>query len=203
MDPSSDDVARLLLDVRGGDRAALNALFPVVYRELRAHAAHYLRAERRGHTLQPTALVHEVYMRLANQSDLHWENRAHFLAIAVRTMRRILVDHARRRLVAKREGGLTRVTLDDEFRGGSGDAATVALSDALDALAKQDERLSLVVEMRYFGGLNNAETAEALGVGTATVGRDWRLARAWLHRELAEPADLSPHRGGRRRTLAE
>jgi RNA polymerase sigma factor (TIGR02999 family) len=187
MDPSPDDVARLLLEIKSGDRSALDTLLPVVYRELRVIAARFLHNERREHTLQPTALVHEAYLRLAGESGLHWENRAHFLGIAAQTMRRVLVDHARRRLVGKRVGGLVRVTLDDELHGDVGDVEVIALNDALDALAKKDERLARVVELRYFGGLSIAETAEALGVGTATVERDWRLARAWLLRELAAP----------------
>jgi RNA polymerase sigma factor (TIGR02999 family) len=184
MHPSSDEVARLLDEIRSGDRGALDTLVPIVYRELRAIAAGFLRNERAEHTLQPTALVHEAYMRLAGQSGLHWENRAHFVGIAARAMRWVLVDHARRRLVGKRQGGLVRVTLDDEHCGAAGDVEVIALNDALEALAKKDERLVRVVELRYFGGLSIAETAEVLGVGTATVEREWRMARAWLLKEL-------------------
>jgi RNA polymerase sigma factor (TIGR02999 family) len=187
MDPSPDDVARLLLELEAGDRSALDRLVPAVYRELRAIAARFLNNERREHTLQPTALVHEAYMRLAGQSGLRWENRAHFLGIAAQMMRRVLVEHARRRLAAKRLAGLVRVTLDDERLGGARDVEVVALHDALDALAKKDERLARVVELRYFGGLTGAEAAEVLGVGTATVDRDWRTARAWLLAELGAP----------------
>jgi RNA polymerase sigma factor (TIGR02999 family) len=184
MSPSSDDIARLLADIRSGDRAALDTLVPVVYRELRAIAAGFLRNERAAHTLQPTALVHEAYLRLAGQSGLHWQNRAHFVGIAARAMRWVLVDHARRRRMGKRDGGLVRVTLDDERYGKAGDVEIMALNEALDALAKKDEQLERIVEMRYFGGLTIEETAEVLGVGTATVEREWRLARAWLLREL-------------------
>ena len=187
MDPSPDDVARLLLELEAGDRSALDQLVPAVYRELRAIAARFLNNERREHTLQPTALVHEAYMRLAGQSGLRWESRAHFLGIAAQMMRRVLVEHARRRLAAKRLDGLVRVTLDDERIGGARDVEVVALHDALDALARKDERLARVVELRYFGGLTGAETAEVLGVGTATVDRDWRTARAWLLNELGAP----------------
>jgi RNA polymerase sigma factor (TIGR02999 family) len=184
MNSSSDEVARLLADIRSGDRAALDTLVPIVYRELRSIAAGFLRHERREHTLQPTALVHEAYLRLAGQSDLHWEDRAHFVGIAARAMRWVLVDHARRRRVGKREGGLVRVTLDDEHYGKAPDVEILALDDALSALAKKDERLASIVEMRYFGGLTIAEAAEVLGVGTATVEREWRIAKAWLLREL-------------------
>ena len=187
MDPSPDDVARLLLELEAGDRSALDRLVPAVYRELRAIAARFLNNERREHTLQPTALVHEAYMRLAGQSGLRWESRAHFLGIAAQMMRRVLVEHARRRLAAKRLDGLVRVTLDDERLGGARDVEVVALHDALDALARKDERLARVVELRYFGGLTGAEAAEVLGVGTATVDRDWRTARAWLLDKLGAP----------------
>ena len=185
MDPSPDDVARLLLELEAGDRSALDRLVPAVYRELRVIAARFLKNERREHTLQPTALVHEAYMRLAGQSGLRWESRAHFLGIAAQMMRRVLVEHARRRLAAKRLDGLVRVTLDDGRVGGARDVEVVSLHDALDALAKKDDRLARVVELRYFGGLTGAETAEVLGVGTATVDRDWRTARAWLLNELS------------------
>jgi RNA polymerase sigma factor (TIGR02999 family) len=188
MDPTPEDVARLLREIRSGNRSALDTLVPAVYRELRAIAAGFLSRERNEHTLQPTALVHEAYLRLAGQNDLHWESRAHFLGIAARVMRQVLVDHARRRLVAKREGGLMRVTFDDERCGDDrADLEVVALHEALDALAQKDERLARVVELRYFGGLSVAEAAEVLGVGTATVERDWRAARAWLLHELTAP----------------
>jgi RNA polymerase sigma-70 factor, ECF subfamily len=149
-------------------------------------AAGQLRREREGHTLQPTALVHEAYLQLVGQENLNWENRAHFLGIAAHLMRQILVAHARRRRAAKRDGALVRVTLDDALR--APDETTVdvlALGEALDALASVDPMRARVVELRYFGGLSIDETAEVLGVGTATVERSWRTARAWLWRELA------------------
>jgi RNA polymerase sigma factor (TIGR02999 family) len=149
-------------------------------------AAGQLRRERREHTLQPTALVHEAYLQLVGQENLNWENRAHFLGIAAHLMRQILVSHARRRRAAKRDGGLVRVTLAEELRASDETAVDViALGEALDTLAKVDPLRARVVELRYFGGLNIDETAEALGVGTATVERAWRTARAWLWRELS------------------
>ena len=179
MTPTDDD-----------SEGSLDQVVPAVYRELRRIAARFLGNERREHTLQPTALVHEAYLRLAGQSQLHWESRAHFLGIAAEMMRRVLVEHARRRLATKRQGGLVRVTLDDERIGSCADLEVIELHDALLVLAEKDERLARVVELRYFGGLSVAETADVLGVGTATIERDWRTARAWLLRELSaeEPA---------------
>jgi RNA polymerase sigma-70 factor (ECF subfamily) len=185
MRPTSEEISRLLLDVQSGDRAALDTLMPVVYAELRRIAAGFLRNERREHTLQPTALVNEAYLRLAGQSGLHWKSRAHFVGIAAHMMRQVLVDHARRRRAAKRDGALVRVSLDDEAEAEAADGFDLlALDDALRALAERDARLGRLVELRYFGGLSIAETAEVLGVGTATVEREWRMARAWLRREL-------------------
>lgn len=171
---------------RAPDAAQLNALFPLVYEELRRLALAYLRAEREEHTLQPTALVHEAYFRLSGQRDVDWGNRAQFVGVAASMMRRILVNHARDRRAQKRGSGATRVALDDavglvEER----DVDLVALDDALVALAEVDPRGSRVVELRFFGGLGVDETAEVLGVSSATVKRDWGAARAWLRRELA------------------
>jgi RNA polymerase sigma factor (TIGR02999 family) len=176
----------LLTAVRKGRRGALDELLAAAYPELRRIAAAHLRREREGHTLQPTALVHEAYVRLVDQRDVEWQNRAHFLGIAAQAMRRILVDHARRRQAGKRAGGLTRVTLDDAWMSPKErDVELVALDDALSTLAARDVELSRLVELRFFGGLTIEETAEVLGVSTATVERDWAVARAWLRREMS------------------
>jgi RNA polymerase sigma-70 factor (ECF subfamily) len=158
---------------------------PLVYAELRRTAARYLRRERSGHTLQPTALVHEAYVRLIDQRDVQWQNRAHFLGFAAQVMRHILVDHARAHSAGKRGGGAARVTLSEalvvpEER----DVDLVALDDALTALAALNAQQARAVELRYFGGLSIEEAAEVLGVSTATVRRDWTVARAWLRREM-------------------
>jgi RNA polymerase sigma factor (TIGR02999 family) len=159
-----------------------------VYDEMRRLAAGYLRHERPGHTLQPTALAHEAYLRLLDQRNVTWQNRAHFMALAAQAMRRILVDHARRKRAEKRGGGAPHVALDAaDAEPAIVDAQGVPieyLNAALDRLAALDERQSRVVELRYFGGLSIEETAEVLAVSPATVKRDWTLARAWLHREL-------------------
>ena len=183
---TESEVARLLGQLRAGDRAALDDLMPIVYAELRRMAARYLRGERTGHTLQPTALVHEAYLKLADQIGLRPESRAHFLGIAAQMMRQTLVDHARRHRAHKRAGSLVRVTYDEDLPVPQVfDVELIALDDALEALAHTDERLARVVELRYFGGLTIAETADVLDIGTATVEREWRLARAWLQREIA------------------
>ena len=179
-------VTELLVEVRQGSQEAVDRLLPLVYAELRRLAARQLRRERAGHTLQPTALVHEAYMELVDQENARWEDRAHFLNIAGYLMRQILVRHARRRLAGKREGAHLRVTFEEAVRAtAEPDADVIALNEALDALAAKDARMAKVVEMRYFAGLSIEETADVLGVGTATVEREWRTARAWLRRELA------------------
>ena len=187
--PDAVGVTELLLAWGAGDRAALDALMPTVYAELRRQAERALRRESAGHTLQATALVHEAYLRLVDQNRVAWRNRAHFFAIAAQMMRRVLVDHARTRLAAKRGGELQRVTLGDVGAGtadqGDGDIDLLALHDALELLATIDPRQARLVELRYFGGLGIEETAEALEVSPATVKRDWAVARAWLRRELA------------------
>jgi RNA polymerase sigma-70 factor, ECF subfamily len=178
------DVTRLLLDLSNGRREATDQLLPLVYAELRELAARLLRHERADHTLQPTALVHEAYLRLVDQRVGTWENRAHFLGIAAQAMRRILVDHARRRSATKRRGA--RVTLDDAVAPSTGPSVDLLEIDAaLSRLAELDPRQAQVVELRFFGGLSVEETAAVLGVGSATVKRDWTVARAWLHRELS------------------
>jgi RNA polymerase sigma factor (TIGR02999 family) len=185
MSGSSDSVTQLLVDVRLGRRDALDRLLPVVHAELHRIAAGYMRRERADHTLQPTALVNEAYLRLVDQRDVEWRDRAHFLGVAAQLMRLILVDHARARRAAKRAGGAERVALDDAVVAvGERDVDLVALDEALGRLTELDSRLSKVVELRYFGGLTTREVAEVLGVSTATVEREWATARGWLRREL-------------------
>jgi len=181
-----NEVTELLRELKLGDREALDKLMPVVYDELRAIAARYLSKERVGHTLQTTALVHEVYVRLVDQKKAQWADRAHFFAFAATLIRRILVDHARSRGAAKRGGERERVPLNEQtIVVEDRDVNLLALDEAMNRLAKMDERKSRVVELRYFGGLGVAETAEALAVSPATIERDWSLARAWLHREVS------------------
>lgn len=184
MDDSSD-VTRLLIDWRRGDKEALDRLMPVVYGELHRLAEIYLHRERPGHTLQPTALVNEAYLRLVDQRQVEWQSRAHFFGIAAQMMRRILVDRARAHKADKRGGGLYRVTLDSSFDVEERrDLDLLALDEALEALAKLDPRQSRIVELRFFVGLTIEETAEVIGVSPITVRRDWNLAKAWLYREI-------------------
>ena len=181
-------VTDLLVAWGAGDRAALDALLPIVYEELRRQASRALRREQPGHSLQATALVHEAYFRLVEQDRVLWRNRAHFFGVAAQLIRRILIDHARQRLSAKRGGGGARLTLDglEAQSAGSADAIDVlALHDALERLGEHYPDQVRVVELRYFGGLTIEETAAALGVAPATVKRKWEMARGWLHRELA------------------
>jgi RNA polymerase sigma factor (TIGR02999 family) len=183
----ADALSETLNGVARGDAAAIDRLLPVVYQELRLLAARYLRGERPGHTLQPTALAHEVYLRLARRED-GWQGRTHFMGVAARAMRSVLVDHARRRKADKRGGGQALVPLDTSIIMGS--AAPVGFDDldrALQDLARLSERQARVVELRYFGGLSIEETAQVLGISPVTVKRDWALARAWLFRELTQP----------------
>lgn len=187
----ADELFAALQGATQGDSSALDRLFPVLYQELKRQARGYLRGERAGHTLQPTALAHETYLRLIGRKDFAWQNRAHFLAAAARAMRGILVDHARRRRAQKRGGGRDPVPLDATMA--IEEQRPVAFDDldrALEDLARRSERQARVVELRYFGGLNTEETAEVLGVSPVTVKRDWQTARAWLFRELSgsEPA---------------
>ena len=179
------DVSRLLDEHRRGSRSAVERLMPLVYDELRRIAAWHLQAERPDHTLQPTALVHEAYLRLADQTATPWQSRAHFFALAAQVMRHVLIDHARARRTGKRGGHVARIALEDALLAPARrDVDLVALDDALKALAGVDERKSQIVEMRFFGGLEIEETAEVLGVSTATVRREWTLAKAWLRREM-------------------
>ena len=185
MSSSPGDVSRLLAEYRSGDRAALDRLIPLVHAELRRIAARSLRAERGDHTLQPTALVNEAYLRLVEQRNAPWQDRAHFLACAARLMRQILVDHARAHRADKRGGGHVRVTLEEEaLRTRGPEVDFLALDAALERLAEQDDQKRRIVELRYFGGLSNEETAEVLGISERTVKRGWALARAWLRREI-------------------
>jgi RNA polymerase sigma-70 factor (ECF subfamily) len=183
-----DDPGTLLSRASGGDTQAVSQLMPLVYDELRRLAAAYLRNERRGQTLQATALVHEAYVRLIAEKSHNWQNRTHFLAIAALSMRQILVQRARARKATKRGGDPIRVELEDHLLPASSAAGDeidlVALDAALDRLATLDARQAKVVEMRYFGGLSVEEAAAALDISPATVKRDWTLARAWLKREL-------------------
>jgi RNA polymerase sigma factor (TIGR02999 family) len=183
--PDPGDVTRLLQSWSGGDKEALGELLPQVYRELRGLAAAYLRRERRDHTLQPTALVHEAYLRLVDQTQVESPSRAQFFAIAANLMRQILVNHARDHRAAKRGGG-NKVTLEEgaavvQQRG----VDLIALDETLDKLAQLDPRQSRIVELRFFGGLTEDEIAEVLGVSAITVKRDWRIARAWLFNAIA------------------
>jgi RNA polymerase sigma factor (TIGR02999 family) len=186
MEQPEREVTALLRDWSGGDRDALERLMPLVYQELRRLAASYLRVERPDHTLQPTALVHEAYLRLVDQRGVSWQNRAHFFGIAAQMMRRILVDHARRRQAAKRDATALRV----QAMSAEGEEASVrdpellALDQALCGLESLDARQARIVELRFFGGLTVEETAEVAGVSSATVKREWRTARAWLAREI-------------------
>ena len=183
------NVTQLLLQWNNGDPAALDALIPLVYGELRRLARYYLQQEKQGHTLSSTALVHEAYLRLVNQREVTWQNRAHFFGVASQMMRRILVDHARKRASVKRGGESLTLALDEAVAAPQRkELDLMALDDALVGLAKLDERQSRLVELRFFGGLSIEETSEVLGVSTPTVKRDWASARAWLFRELSRGA---------------
>ena len=184
---SAGEITKLLRGWRDGDREALDALLPVVYKELERLAHFQLRKERPDHTLQSAALVNEAYLRMMGLNAPQWEGRTHFFAIAAQQMRQILVDYARRHRAGKRGGAAETLSLDDTGLlepGKSRDVDVVALDDALNALAQIDPRKAQVVELRFFGGLNFEETAEVLKVSAVTVGRDWSTARAWLHREM-------------------
>jgi RNA polymerase sigma factor (TIGR02999 family) len=185
-EPSSP-VSELLLHWGNGDREALEAILPLVYNELRRLARYHLQQQRPNHTLQTTALVHEAYLRLAEEKSIEVKNRGHFLGIAAQLMRWILVDYERNRRAAKRGAGVTRVTLDDSIaapRSAGRDVDLLALDEALDRLAKLDLQQSRIIELRYFGGLTIEDTSEFLGISPATVKRSWSSARAWLLREM-------------------
>jgi len=187
-DELQHEVTQILHEWNGGDDNAPARLMPFVYDELRRQARNYLSKERGSHTLQPTALVHEAYLRLVDQTRISWQNRAHFYGMAANMMRRVLVDHARAHATEKRGGAAVRLSIDDvqvplEERA----ADFIALDEALKELAKFDERKARIVEMRFFGGLSDEEIAEVLGISSRTVLRDWKTARLWLFRELSEP----------------
>ncbi len=186
----SDEIAQathLLNEVTSGDASATERLFKLLYGDLRALAARLLKQEKPGHTLQPTALVHEVYMKLVDQSRVDWKGKTHFFAVGAQVMRRVLVDHARARQRAKRGGGRQRILLDQDIAlGPEREEDLLALEDALSRLADLDPRQATIVEMRFFGGLTVAEVAEVLGVSKRTVENDWTVVRAWLRRELSQ-----------------
>jgi RNA polymerase sigma-70 factor, ECF subfamily len=187
--PQSNQVTQLLLDWSRGERAALDELMPLVYQELRKLASSYLRSERPDHTLQPTALIHEAYLRMIGHDMPQWQSRAHFFGVAARLMRQILVEHARTRHAAKRGGvDQQKISLDDapQVFSQTDAVALLALDGALTKLAAFDERRSRILEMRSFGGMSVEETAAALGVSEATVKREMRLAQAWIRRELGQ-----------------
>jgi len=181
----SSDVTRLLVQWGQGNQSALDELTPLVYQELRQRARNYLRHERPDHTLQPTALLHEAYLRMVGDSMPEWQNRSHFFAIASRAMRQILVDHARRKGAGKRGSGVVNISLEEALAPAQAENSDLlALDEALSKLAAFDERKCRIVEMRYFGGCTIEETAEALGISTITVIRETRVAEAWLRRAM-------------------
>jgi RNA polymerase sigma-70 factor (ECF subfamily) len=184
-EPSPPDITQMLIDWSNGDREALDRLLPVVYTELRRQAARHLRRERAGHTLQTTDLIHEAYLRLVDQRSVRWQNRAHFFAVAAQSMRRILVDHARRRHRAKRGGSDIAVPLDEGLLVAAEKSVDLlALDEALTRLAAIDVRQSQIVELRFFSGLSIEETAAVIGVSLTTVKDDLNMAKAWLRREI-------------------
>lgn len=182
-------ITQLLAEWSEGNQSALDELYPLVYEELHRLARRYMSRERKGHTLQTTALINEAYVRLVDQKNVRWANRSHFFAISAQIMRRILIDHARRHAYAKRGGGAKQVSLEEAAIVAPDQASElVRLDEALKTLAKLDERRCHVVELRYFGGLSNEEIAGVLKVSENTVTRDWNLARAWLYQQLAGSA---------------
>lgn len=195
MDASqSHEITRLLRAWGGGNAAALDDLMPRVYDELRRRAHRYMRNERKGVTIQTTALVNEVYLKLAGADDLSWEDRTHFFAVSANIMRRILVDQARARGSAKRGAGAARLNLDDvpDIASAKRDREIVAIDEALGVLAEMDPRKAKVIELRFFGGLSVEETAGALRISPQSVLRDWKLAKAWLTRELKQDKGYMP-----------
>jgi len=185
--PSPHEITQLLVNWGNGDQAALDKLMPLVYKELHRLAHHYMRRERPGHTMQTTALVNEAYLKLVDQRNVDWQNRAHFFAISAQLMRRILVDQARSHAYAKRGGGARKVSLDEVAHLSLVKAAElVALDDALQGLAAIDPRQARVVELRFFGGLTIQETAEVLGLSSATIKSEWQTAKAWLYHQLSK-----------------
>lgn len=187
MSSDSDKVTQLLADWSDGSQQALEELLPLIYNELRHLAHNFLYRERPGHTLQTTALVHEAYLKLIDQRDARWQNRAHFFAVAAQAMRRILIDSARKHAAAKRGGGGEKVSLDEAANISlEPDLGLLALDEALNELAEIDPQQSRIVELRYFGGLTIEETAQVMNVSPATIKREWAMARAWLHQAMTE-----------------
>lgn len=196
--PDTTRITELLLAVSDGRKDALNQLVPLVYNDLRRVAAAQMRREAPGHSLQPTALVHEAYVRLVDQRHVKWRNRAHFLGVAASLMRRILVDHARARLADKRGGGLERVTLvgDEAAPDSPRRVDVLALHQSLKRMAAFNPRQERIVELRYFGGLTIEEAAEVVGISEATLVREWTIAKAWLRADLSGSGSMMPSLDG-------
>lgn len=191
--PAEKDVTTLLLEWSQGSQAALEQVTPLIYDQLRLLAARQLRRERPGHTLQSTALVHEAYLKLIDQQRVQWHDREHFFAVASQMIRRILVSYARSRNSIKRGRGRTMLTFNDvSSPGATSEIDLIALDDALERLSRLDPQQGRIIELRFFGGVSIQGTANLLGISTATVNRDWKLARAWLHRELDRGAGPGP-----------
>jgi RNA polymerase sigma factor (TIGR02999 family) len=187
---SSNEIADLLRESGKGNREAVDRLVQVVYKDLCRLARHYMRGERPGHTLQTTALVNEAYLKLAHYEQMQWQDRSHFLAVAAQAMRRVLVDHARGRLYAKRGGAVPKVSIETaQFPGAEPVTDVLALDDALNSLETVDPRKCRIVELKFMAGLSIAETAKVLEISTATVEREWRSAKAWLYRIMTEGKD--------------
>ena len=187
MTSSAHQMTQLLIDWSNGDQAALDQLVPLVNAELRRLAGRYMRRERPGHTLQTSALVNEAYLRIIDQKNVNWQNRAHFFGVAAKLMRQILIDHARTHDSAKRGGGAQQVSLDETaVVSRERSAELLALDEALERLAEFDQRKARIVELRFFGGLNLDEIAEVMSISSPTVQREWRSAKAWLHQTLKQ-----------------
>ena len=182
-----DSITEMLIELTDGNKEVVNHILPHIYDELRRLASSYLRKERSNHTLQPTALVHEAYMKLIDQNRVKWQNRAHFFGIAAQVMRRILMDHARKHQAEKRGGEFEKLPIEEEILIVSHDksAELIALDEALEELAKLDPDKAKIVELRYFGGLSIEETAEVMGVSVPTVNRHWKMAKAWLFSQIS------------------
>ncbi|GJM26701.1 MAG: extracytoplasmic sigma factor ECF [Phycisphaerae bacterium] len=188
-EPTQSEFTQMLARARGGDDSAVHALLPLIYGEMRALAGGFFRDQGPAHTLQPTALVHEAFLKLVGPSDVEWQSRAHFFAVAAKAMRQILTDHARRRRAQKRGGELDRITLSGLSTPVASDAfELVAFEEAINRLSKLDERQGQIVELRFLGGLTVEEVSEVLELSVSTVEREWRMARAWLRRELSDEA---------------
>jgi len=184
-DPGTGNITQLLIEVTNRNSAAVDVLLPLIYDELRSLAANYLRRERSNHTLEPTALVHEAYLRMVDQTQVNWQNRAHFFGVAAQMMRRILVDHARAHNAEKRGQDFQKFSLDEHIdKAIERSSDLVALDDALQSLSEIDEQKARIVELRFFGGLSIDETAEVLGVSAPTVKRQWRMAKAYLYGQV-------------------